>query len=130
VGFIRELPRDLVAAFKATLEELADADLLLHVADLSSPHLESQLVAVEKILEELHLDHIPRLLVLNKIDRVDALEAANQAVRYGAVPISALDPKTLMALVERIEETLWKEAPAKSGVPFKPSGPAAADFRE
>jgi GTP-binding protein HflX len=130
VGFIRELPRDLVAAFKATLEELADADLLLHVADLSSPHLESQLEAVEKILEELHLEHIPRLLVLNKIDRVDALQAANQAARYGAVPISALDPQTLTALVERIEEALWKEAPARSGASLRPCGSAAEDLRD
>ncbi len=68
VGFIADLPKDLVAAFRATLEELADADLLLHVVDVADPHLEQKLQAVEKILEELHLDETPRLVVLNKAD--------------------------------------------------------------
>ena len=130
VGFIRDLPRDLVAAFKATLEELADADLLLHVADLSSPHLASQIAAVEKILEELHLEHIPRLLALNKIDRVDPLEAANQAARDNAVPICALRSETLARLVQRIQEILWKEAPVQPGTPSKPCGSAAEGLPE
>jgi GTP-binding protein HflX len=111
VGFIRDLPKDLVASFRATLEELADADLLLHVADVSSPQLEAQLGAVERILEELELSGLPRLLVLNKSDRIDPEEARNQAARYQAPVITALDPATLPPLVARIQELLWREIP-------------------
>ena len=112
VGFIRDLPKDLVNAFRATLEELGDADLLLHVGDVSSPQLESQIAAVEKILQSLSLGAIPRLLVLNKIDRLDPGEAENLARRYDAVPISALRPETLGRLVDRIQEILWRETPS------------------
>ncbi len=68
MGFIAELPDDLVAAFKATLEELADADLLLHVVDAADENLDVKKKAVEKLFEELEIAHIPRLLVLNKAD--------------------------------------------------------------
>lgn len=71
VGFIRSLPKELMEAFQATLEELAEADLLLHVADASHPELEMQVKAVETILENLKLHEIPRLLVLNKVDRLE-----------------------------------------------------------
>ena len=60
MGFIRDLPKDLIAAFKATLEELAEADLLLHVADVSSPRFDAQREAVDRILRDLSLDAIPR----------------------------------------------------------------------
>jgi GTP-binding protein HflX len=111
VGFIRDLPRDLRTAFKATLEELADADLLLHVADVSSPHLEAQIGAVEQILRDLRLDALPRLLVLNKIDRIPPEEAENLSRRLEGVPISALQPETLGRLVARVQEILWRETP-------------------
>src|SRR5262249_36927070 len=75
VGFIADLPPDLVTAFRATLEELADADLLLHVVDASDPELDRKLEAVDRLLEELHLVQIPRLLLLNKIDLVVPGEA-------------------------------------------------------
>jgi len=68
VGFIANLPPDLVAAFRATLEELEDAHLLLHVVDVSDPHLEQKHDAVVKILAELNLAEIPRLVVCNKSD--------------------------------------------------------------
>src|SRR5206468_9673742 len=71
VGFIRNLPEELMGAFRATLEELHDADLLLHVADLSSSTLERQVAAVEDILRELGLDRLPRLRVLNKAGLAD-----------------------------------------------------------
>jgi len=112
VGFIRDLPKDLVNAFRATLEELGDADLLLHVADASSPHFESQIAAVEKILQSLSLGATPRLLALNKIDRLDPGEAEHLARRYDAVPISALRPETLGRLVDRLQEILWRETPS------------------
>lgn len=72
VGFIRKLPHDLVDAFKATLEEVVEADLLLHVVDISSPHAEEQINAVNQVLGELGVADKPTLMVFNKIDRVTA----------------------------------------------------------
>jgi GTP-binding protein HflX len=103
VGFIRDLPRDLVAAFKATLEELEEADLLLHVVDVSNPAFEEQIDAVDKILDELELQAVERLVVLNKVDAAPAdldIEAISR--RFGAVAISALDRKSLRPLTERL----------------------------
>ena len=68
VGFIRDLPRDLAQAFRATLEELDEADLLLHVVDAADPDNEQQIAAVERILTDLGLAETPRLLVMNKVD--------------------------------------------------------------
>ena len=82
VGFIRDLPEDLMEAFAATLEELHDADLLLHVVDASSPRMEEQIKAVEGILDRLGLNRIPSLLVLNKCDRLDSQEAANLSKHF------------------------------------------------
>lgn len=79
VGFIRNLPKELVEAFRATLEELEEADLLLHVADASHPEQEQQLKAVEHILSGLGLDETPRMLILNKIDALgEAPEASDR----------------------------------------------------
>ena len=72
VGFIRKLPHQLVAAFKATLEELAEADVLLHVVDASHPALDDQMAAVEQLLGELELTERPTIVVLNKADRLEA----------------------------------------------------------
>jgi GTP-binding protein HflX len=72
VGFIRKLPHDLVDAFKATLEEVIEADLLLHVVDISSPQAEEQIEAVNVVLNELGVADKPMLMVFNKIDRVTA----------------------------------------------------------
>lgn len=109
VGFIQELPSDLVSAFQATLEELHDADLLLHVADVSSPFLLEEVGAVEKILESLGLAKLPRLLVLNKTDLLPpgALEAARVGVER-SFPISAIDPARsgLKELLARIAAEL------------------------
>ncbi|MFQ5457115.1 MAG: GTPase HflX [Myxococcota bacterium] len=112
VGFIRDLPKDLLAAFRATLEELSDADLLLHVADVSSPRFESQRDAVVRILEDLSLADIPRLLVLNKTDAADPIAVRHLAARHGAVPVSAIDAGTLPPLVGRIQGILWRERAA------------------
>ncbi len=110
VGFIRDLPKDLLGAFRTTLEELEDADLLLHVADASSRDLEGQIRAVESTLSELGLDRIPRLLVLNKMDRLqpDALELLCR--RYQAIAISALRPDTLPPLIEQLGRLLDRVA--------------------
>ncbi|MEE2947964.1 MAG: GTPase HflX [Verrucomicrobiota bacterium] len=78
VGFIRKLPHDLVDAFKATLEEVIEADLLLHVVDISSPQAEEQIEAVNVVLDELGVADKPMLMVFNKIDRVTAPGLANR----------------------------------------------------
>jgi len=107
VGFIRNLPDELMGAFRATLEELHDADLLLHVADLSSQTLERQMAAVEDILRELGLDRLPRLLVLNKADLVDPAQATVVSARLGGLAVSAVRPDTLIPLLDTVEKQLW-----------------------
>jgi len=107
VGFIRDLPRDLVDAFKATLEELDDASLLLHVVDASDPARDRHMRAVEKILMELGLGSTPRLLVLNKADLLDGREGDSEATALDGVLVSALDRSTLHPLLDRIERYLW-----------------------
>lgn len=110
VGFIRNLPEDLIEAFAATLEELADADLLLHVVDIGNPRFEEQMAAVQRILSRLELHRKPMVLVFNKMDCVDPEFIKIQAARHDAVPISALDSQTLHPLIlrmqDRVEELL------------------------
>jgi GTP-binding protein HflX len=109
VGFIRDLPPDLVNAFRATLEELSDADLLLHVVDAADPRQEEQIAAVEAILEGLGLGEKRRLLVLNKIDRLPARDGAALAHQREAVAISAATREGLPALLARCEQLLWAD---------------------
>jgi GTP-binding protein HflX len=107
VGFIRKLPHQLVAAFKATLEELEEADVLLHVVDASHPGLEEQMEAVESLLGELELGQRPTIVVLNKIDRLDADAALGALVeRFDAVAVSARTGEGMDALLDRIERAL------------------------
>ncbi len=104
VGFIRDLPPDLFAAFRATLDELKEADFLLHLVDISNPHFEDHIQAVEKILTELEIIGKPTLLVFNKEDRLadkDLLAALCR--RFDAIAISALHPESLTPLVEKLE---------------------------
>jgi GTP-binding protein HflX len=103
VGFIRELPEELITAFRATLEELEDADLLLHIIDVSNPRCDDQIESVERILESLELGRIPVLRVLNKQDLMDSVTVKKLARTLGAVAISANDERTLTALVEKME---------------------------
>ena len=107
VGFIRDLPKYLMEAFAATLEELYDADLLLHVVDASSPRMEEQIAAVEGILTKLKLHHIRALLVLNKCDRLETQERAALALREEGVMISAKDPGTFSGLLQEMEQIIW-----------------------
>ena len=108
VGFIRDLPKDLVTAFRATLEELDEADLLLHVVDAADPDRDQHIAAVERILGELELSAKPRLLVLNKIDRVKDREALEKELPHG-IPISALQEDTTRPLLQQMEQQLWRE---------------------
>ena len=107
VGFIRDLPEDLMEAFAATLEELHDATLLLHVADISSPRMEEQIEAVNAILNRLRLNSVPRLLVLNKSDLLKPQDAAALATLWNGISISALDSATLGVLFEQVERVIW-----------------------
>ena len=107
VGFIRKLPKSLLGAFKATLEELEDADLLLHVVDLANPRFEEQIASVERILLELELDRIPRLLVFNKIDLVPAEETVSLCRRFNAIPVSARKRETFVPLLTELERRFW-----------------------
>jgi GTP-binding protein HflX len=112
VGFIRDLPEDLVAAFRATLEELDDADLLLHVVDASAPDLERRIAAVRRVIEEIGVESTPELLVFNQTDRLPPGEGLALARRFGAVAISALHGSGLADLLEAVEDRLWESADA------------------
>jgi GTP-binding protein HflX len=118
VGFIRDLPPDLLAAFAATLEELHQADLLLHVLDLSHPDLDGQAAAVLDLLGRLDLGRIPLVSVLNKMDLVPAAKARAQARRYDGVCVSATDADSLGPLLEVIDRRLdqLESRPALVGI--------------
>ncbi|MBW6521137.1 MAG: GTPase HflX [Desulfoarculaceae bacterium] len=108
VGFIRHLPADLLQAFAATLEELQEADLLVHVIDLSSPGFREQMQVVDELLRELELDSIPCLKVFNKIDRENVGEQLLAYAREEGVVISALDAGTFGPFLERAEQMMGK----------------------
>ena len=111
VGFISDLPKDLVAAFRATLEELADADLLLHVVDAADERVAEKARAVERLLGELELDAIPRLLVLNKTDLLPQAELSALAERYRGVAVSARRRRGLKQLIAAAEQALGARKP-------------------
>lgn len=117
VGFLRNLPPDLVSAFKATLEELGSADLLVHVVDAANPDAERHIAAVDRILEELGLAAVPRILAFNKMDRVESMERLDALCRtYDGLPISATTPPTLRPLLSRASRLLWPAPEAESNV--------------
>jgi len=108
VGFIRELPKDLMVAFRATLEELQSADLLLHVVDVSNPRCQEQVRSVERILSDLDLQHIKVLRVLNKIDLISTEDLDRRIHTFGGFPVSAVDRTTLVSLTEKMAEEIGK----------------------
>jgi len=122
VGFIRDLPKDLVGAFRTTLDELRDADILLHVVDASAPNVDQQITAVETVLQSLNLDTIPRVMVLNKCDRLSAHEAGVLCQRYRAIGISAPNRETLRPLIAHLE-TLLPAIPTPPGLEEDPDQP-------
>ncbi len=121
VGFIRDLPKDLITAFKATLEELNDADVLIHLVDASNPRFEKHIESVENILKDLEIDAKPTLLVFNKTDKISEDELEGIIRRYGAAGISAINPSTFGPVLEALKERvvfgrphrLFKEAVAE-----------------
>ena len=118
VGFIRSLPKSLLGAFKATLEEMRDADLLLHVVDASHPRFEDQIAQVRTILAELGLGDKQELLVFNKADLLDDmrkkdmvafLKVRQSARTQNSVTVSARDRKSLGPLMDELQRRFWPE---------------------
>jgi GTP-binding protein HflX len=122
VGFIRSLPKDLITAFRATLEELRSADLLLHVVDMSHPQFEEQMGTVEGLLKELEIDQTPVLIVFNKQDKVPPQLAVNLCRLYDAVAIEAYNPATLPLLIARVQSLLWEQFPSPRRYLPQPEG--------
>ena len=120
VGFIRDLPPGLLSAFRATLEEIGDSSLLIHVVDISNPRWSQQIQSVEKILQELHIAQIPSILTLNKADlvEVETLQAISRQLAQGGtrevVSITATDRKTLPPLLNQVGQMLSKDLAAPS----------------
>lgn len=113
VGFIRNLPAELLKAFESTLEELFEADLLLHVVDISNPQWPQQVEVVEALLRDLQLDMLPCLKVFNKIDRVDGKKEVQERVaREGGVCISAIDAASLTPLLTAAQAKLQQSLQA------------------
>jgi len=121
VGFIRDLPDTLVSAFRATLEEISDSDLLVHVVDASNPRVMQQIESVNKILTDLELNSMHQIVVLNKSDLLDKAEVAHLERQIcldkpiECVSISAIHRETLRPLVERIAVAIGKFALSQPG---------------
>jgi GTP-binding protein HflX len=118
VGFIRDLPPGLLSAFRATLEEIGDSSLLIHVVDIANPRWPQQIQSVEKILQELHIAQIPSILTLNKADlvEVETLQAISRQLTQGGtrevVSITATDRKTLPPLLNKVGQMLSRDLAA------------------
>ena len=122
VGFIQKLPTTLVEAFHATLEEIVESDLLLHVVDISHPNALNQFESVQQTLEELGAQHIPIVTALNKVDQLRDPESARAAVSHfsRAVTISALDGTGLKELLEVLQQELYETyAPILVRLPYQ-----------
>lgn len=109
VGFIKDLPKDLLGAFRATLDEMQDADLILHVVDIGNPRFEQQMESVDDLLREIGLERIPRLPVFNKADLVNPFWAKAIASRFNGIVCSAVRPDTFGDLLREIEKRVWRE---------------------
>ena len=122
VGFIQKLPTALIEAFHATLEEIVEADLLLHVVDISHPNALNQFESVQQTLEELGAEHIPTVTALNKMDQLRDPESARKAVSGfpKAVTISALKGTGISELLEVIQQELYETyTPIQVRLPYQ-----------
>ncbi|MFH2098896.1 MAG: GTPase HflX [Pseudomonadota bacterium] len=124
VGFIRNLPKELMVAFRATLEELSEANLLLHVIDASNPRVLEQVESVDRILADLHLEAVPTMRVLNKMDLVDPETLDALATRLDALPVSSIHEETLKPLLAALEANVsFPGNPEEAGLdPDAPDG--------
>ncbi len=123
VGFIEDLPEVLLRAFIATLEELEDATLLLHLVDISSPDFEERMETVDNMIEKLGLSQKPKLLVFNKIDRVNREFLKKIEDRYGARSVSCVTEEGIEKLVQAIETAVGAVRGERDGPPsFRETG--------
>jgi GTP-binding protein HflX len=125
VGFIQKLPTTLVAAFRATLEEIGEADLLLHLVDITHPNAQAQAKAVLQMLCEIDADHIPVITALNKIDRLNDPERARTAVAGfpNSVAISALHGDGIPDMLRKVNENLYDTyTPIRVRLPYQEGG--------
>lgn len=132
VGFIQKLPTTLIAAFRATLEEIAEADLLLHLVDITHPQSAAQAKAVHETLQEIDAGEIPVITVINKIDRLSDPDGARQALDAfpNAVSISALKGTGISELLAKINDHLYETyAPITVTLPYQ-EGALIAMFHE
>jgi GTP-binding protein HflX len=106
VGFIKDLPKDLLVAFRATLEELENADLLLHVIDISNPQYSAQIESVEAILSDLNLEHTASIRVLNKMDLVNPVAIQKITRKLRGTAVSAKDESSLLPLIGQMETAI------------------------
>src|SRR6202163_3292541 len=131
VGFIRNLPHDLVASFRSTLDEALDASLLLHVVDAADPALRSHILVTEEVLEGIGAGKLPSLLILNKIDAADISQKALLKREFPeAIAMSALNPKDIEALHSRLVNFFLENmAEVELVVPYGKEG-VLADIRK
>jgi GTP-binding protein HflX len=125
VGFIQKLPTTLVAAFRATLEEIGEADLLLHLVDITHPNAQAQAKAVLQMLTEIDADHIPVVTALNKIDRLSDPERARTVVAGfpNSVAISALHGDGIPDMLRKVNENLYDTyTPIRVRLPYQEGG--------
>ncbi len=132
VGFVRRLPHHLVEAFRSTLEEVKQADLLLHLVDTSDAEPEEQIAAVHAVLEQIGARQVPELLVLNKTDAVEPSAIARlQNLHPEAIPVSALRGDGIEVLVDALSERLVSDfALVRLEIPYSRSDIVAAAHRE
>ena len=107
VGFVSNLPHHLVKAFRSTLEEVCEADLLIHVVDLSSPHYKKQIEVTNETLKQIGAEHVPMIYVYNKVDLIDELEM--NSIEQEGIKISAKQNRGMEALIETICEEIFAE---------------------
>jgi GTP-binding protein HflX len=122
VGFIQKLPTALIAAFRATLEEISEADLLVHMVDITHANALAQWESVQQTLKEISADHIPVLTVFNKVDQLDDLTYGEESVRSlpNSVMISAKTGTGLPDLIQMVEKILFKQfEPVIVRLPFQ-----------
>jgi len=132
VGFIQKLPTTLVAAFHATLEEIAEADLLLHLVDISHPNALNQFEAVQHTLDEINAGHVPTITALNKIDRLKQPEQAQETLQHfpKAVAISSLEGTGLPDLLKLVQQELYETyTPIDIHLPYQ-EGALISTFHE
>jgi GTP-binding protein HflX len=125
VGFIRDLPPELLQSFEATLEEVHDADLLIHLIDIGNQSFEDHIEVVDQLLAKLEMNNIPQIKVFNKMENVEPEFAERTVRKFGGIAITAMDKKTLRPLIEMVQEKLF---PGSSTTIIEPDSLITADL--